>query len=70
MRAQILAGALMQSAFNIANALGAESGAWVLKLGYSYEYTAIFGGILTLCGLLIFCFSWYVEKRDQHFSQL
>ncbi|EJF80933.1 MFS transporter [Bartonella doshiae] len=62
---QILAGALMQSAFNIANALGAESGAWVLRLGYSYEYTAILGGILTLCGLLIFCFSWYVEKRDQ-----
>ncbi len=53
---QILAGALMQSAFNIANALGAESGAWVLKWGYSYEYTAVLGGILTLCGLLIFCF--------------
>ncbi len=64
---QILAGALMQSAFNIANALGAESGAWVLKLGYSYEYTAVLGGILTLCGLLIFCFSWYVEKRNQNF---
>ncbi|WP_332065477.1 MFS transporter [Bartonella sp. CB189] len=64
---QILAGSLMQSAFNIANALGAESGAWVLRLGYSYEYTAILGGILTLCGLLIFCFSWYVEKCDQRF---
>ncbi|WP_208437681.1 MFS transporter [Bartonella taylorii] len=64
---QILAGALMQSAFNIANALGAESGAWVLNLGYSYEYTAVLGGILTLCGLLIFCFSWYVEKRAQPF---
>ncbi|AGF75988.1 MFS transporter [Bartonella vinsonii] len=61
---QILAGALMQSAFNIANALGAESGAWVLKWGYSYEYTAVLGGILTLCGLLIFCFSWYLEKRN------
>ncbi|UTO28979.1 MFS transporter [Bartonella harrusi] len=61
---QILAGALMQSAFNIANALGAESGARVLRLGYSYEYTAIAGGILTLWGLLIFCFSWYMEKRD------
>ncbi|OLL37492.1 MFS transporter [Bartonella henselae] len=61
---QILAGALMQSAFNIANALGAESGAWVLKLGYSYEYTAVLGGILTLCGLLIFCFLWYMEKRN------
>ncbi|UNE55194.1 MFS transporter [Bartonella machadoae] len=61
---QILAGALMQSAFNIANALGAESGAWVLRLGYSYEYTAIAGGILTLWGLLIFCFSCYMEKYD------
>ncbi|WP_208441756.1 MFS transporter [Bartonella raoultii] len=60
---QILAGALMQSAFNIANALGAESGAWVLKLGYSYEYTAVVGSALTLCGLVIFCFSWYMEKR-------
>ncbi|WP_455480276.1 MFS transporter [Bartonella sp. B12(2025)] len=61
---QILAGALMQSAFNIANALGAESGAWVLNLGYSYEYTAILGGVLTLCGLLLFCFLWYAEKHD------
>ncbi|KEC54505.1 hypothetical protein O9A_01119 [Bartonella koehlerae C-29] len=61
---QILAGALMQSAFNIANALGAESGAWVLKFGYSYEYTAVLGGVLTLCGLIIFCFSWYMEKCD------
>ncbi|WP_336294616.1 MFS transporter [Bartonella sp. CB169] len=61
---QILAGALMQSAFNIANALGAESGAWILNLGYSYEYTSVLGGVLTLCGLLIFCFSWYAEKCD------
>lgn len=60
---KILAGALMQSAFNIANALGAEAGSWTLKLGYSYEYTAILGAILTLCGLLIFCISWYIEKR-------
>ncbi|MET3590091.1 DHA1 family inner membrane transport protein [Bartonella silvatica] len=61
---QILAGALMQSAFNIANALGAESGAWVLKLGYGYEYTAIVGAVLTLLGLLIFSFSWFMEKHD------
>ncbi|WP_407966179.1 MFS transporter [Bartonella sp. C271] len=67
--AQILASALMQSAFNIANALGAELGACVLKLGYSYEYTAILGGILTLCGLLIFCFLWYMEKYNQYFSE-
>lgn len=31
MHARALAGALVQSAFNIANAFGAESGAWVLK---------------------------------------
>ncbi|WP_409362145.1 MFS transporter [Bartonella heixiaziensis] len=67
---QTLAGALMQSAFNIANALGAESGAWILNLGYNYQYTALVGGILTLLGLLIFCFSWYVEKRDQYLSSL
>ncbi|WP_455478261.1 MFS transporter [Bartonella sp. B10] len=66
---QILAGALMQSAFNIANALGAESGALVLKFGYSYEYTSILGSILTFCGLLIFCFSWYAEKRNKYSSQ-
>ncbi|WP_371875520.1 MFS transporter [Bartonella raoultii] len=62
-RGKILAGALMQSAFNVANALGAEAGSWTLKLGYSYEYTAVLGGILTLCGLLIFSISWYIEKR-------
>ncbi|WP_254493607.1 MFS transporter [Bartonella sp. B1099] len=63
LQGQILAGALMQSAFNIANALGAESGALVLKLGYSYEYTAVLGGILTFCGLIVFCVSWFMEKR-------
>ncbi|WP_142416847.1 MFS transporter [Bartonella massiliensis] len=60
---QVLAGALMQSAFNIANALGAEAGALVLKLGYSYEYTAVLGSVLTLCGLMVFCVSWSMEKR-------
>lgn len=63
LQGQILAGALMQSAFNIANALGAESGALVLKLGYSYEYTAVLGSILTFCGLMVFCVSWFMEKR-------
>ncbi len=63
--AQTLAGALMQSAFNVANALGAESGGEILRLGFGYEYTAVLGGILTLCGLLIFSISWYVEKKDQ-----
>ncbi|WP_144754416.1 MFS transporter [Bartonella saheliensis] len=63
LQGQILAGALMQSAFNIANALGAEAGALVLKLGYSYEYTAILGSILTFCGLMVFCVSWFMEKR-------
>lgn len=63
--AQTLAGALMQSAFNVANALGAESGAEILRLGFGYQDTAILGGCLTFCGLLIFTLSWYVEKRDQ-----
>ncbi|EJF84653.1 hypothetical protein MCU_00231 [Bartonella elizabethae Re6043vi] len=61
---QVLAGALMQSAFNIANALGAEAGALVLKLGYSYEYTAVLGSLLTFCGLMVFCVSWFLEKHS------
>ncbi|WP_273788875.1 MFS transporter [Bartonella sp. ML70XJBT] len=64
LQGKILAGALMQSAFNIANALGAEAGALVLKLGYTYEYTAILGSILTFCGLMVFCISWFMEKRS------
>ncbi|WP_175868339.1 MFS transporter [Bartonella gabonensis] len=63
LQGQVLAGALMQSAFNIANALGAEAGALVLQLGYSYEYTAVLGSVLTLCGLMIFCVSWSMEKH-------
>jgi len=55
----------MQSAFNVANALGAESGAEILRLGFGYQDTAILGGCLTFCGLSIFTLSWYVEKRDQ-----
>ncbi|WP_438722111.1 MFS transporter [Bartonella rochalimae] len=69
MPAQMLASALMQSAFNIANAIGAEFGACILKLGYSYEHTAILGGILTLCGLLMFCFLWHMEKYNQYFPK-
>ncbi|EJF88920.1 MFS transporter [Bartonella tamiae] len=64
-KAQTLAGALVQSAFNVANALGAESGATLLKMGYHYQYTALLASGLTFTGLMIFTFSWYLEKRDQ-----
>ena len=67
--AQTLAGALMQSAYNVANALGAESGAEILRLGFGYQDTAILGGCLTFFGVLIFAASWYVDKRDQAKAQ-
>lgn len=62
--AQTLAGALIQSAFNLANAIGARAGGYVLILGFGYADTAILAALLTLGGLLIFYYSWHLEKRD------
>lgn len=67
--AQTLAGSLIQSAFNVANAMGAAAGGVVLMAGFSYEYTAILGGVLALVGFGIFWTSWRLDKRDEQLQR-
>ncbi|PLR29693.1 MFS transporter [Chimaeribacter arupi] len=61
-KAQTLAATLNHSAFNIANALGASVGAYVVENGYPVTYTATYGAILPLLGLVIFLVSLLNER--------
>ena len=61
-KAQTLAATLNHSAFNIANALGASVGAYVVENGYPVTYTATYGAILPLLGLVIFLASLLNER--------
>lgn len=61
-KAQTLAGALVQSAYNMANALGAWAGGMAISAGLGYASTAILAVFFTFGGLLIFCVSWGLEK--------
>ncbi|WP_312042237.1 MFS transporter [Erwinia sp.] len=64
-KAQTLAATLNHSAFNIANALGAFLGAWVVQQGYSMTQTARYGAILPLMGMVIFAFALLKEMADR-----
>jgi len=61
--APTLAASLMQSAFNIANAIGAYAGGLVIAAGLGWTSTAWLGAVLALCGFLIFVLSWIIEVR-------
>jgi len=58
--AQALAGALMQSAFNIANTIGPWVGGLVISAGYGTPATGYAGAALTLVGLVM----WGVTVAD------
>lgn len=64
-RAQTLAATLNHSAFNIANALGAFLGAYVVQQGYPMTQTATFGVLLPVLGLVIFIVSLLKEVADR-----
>lgn len=61
--APTLAASLMQSAFNIANAIGAYAGGLVIAAGFGWTSTAWLGALLTFTGVLIFVFSWISEVK-------
>lgn len=52
--AKTLSGALIQSAYNVANCLGAWLGGLLISYHFSYGSTGVLGSILTLTGLVIF----------------
>jgi MFS transporter, DHA1 family, inner membrane transport protein len=60
---QTLAAASMHSAFNIANALGAWLGGWVIAEGFGYSATGYVGAALSLVGLGVFALSWGMEAQ-------
>lgn len=53
-QAPMLAGALIQAAYNAANAQGAWAGGELIAMGYRYRDTAILAVVFTIGGLVIF----------------
>ncbi|KAB8312855.1 MFS transporter [Erwinia endophytica] len=64
-KAQTLAATLNHSAFNIANALGATLGAYVVQQGHPMTQTASVGAILPVMGMVIFIFALLKEVADR-----
>ncbi len=63
--AQSLAASLNHSAFNLANALGAYLGGWVLTQNMGWLAPIQIGSALSLSGLLIFIIALLIEKNSQ-----
>ena len=61
--AQTMAGALNNSAFNAANALGPFLGGLAINAGFGWTSTGIVGSLLALGGLIIWCASYRLEKH-------
>lgn len=63
----LLAGCMVQLAFNFGNAVGAYLGGIPLTAGYSYNYTALPGVVMVSIGIIcyvVFCHRY--EKRAQY----
>ena len=61
--AQTMAGALNNSAFNAANALGPFLGGLAINAGFGWTSTGIVGSLLALGGLIIWFASYRLEKH-------
>lgn len=64
--AQNLAASLNHSAFNLANALGAFLGGWVIQHQMGWLAPIWVGFLLSIAGLLILLFAFYHEKKVFH----
>ena len=63
--AQTLAAALMHSAFNLANALGAWLGGVSIAAGYGWTSTGLVGAVMAVLGIGIFAVSVAAERRSR-----
>lgn len=63
--AQTLAAALMHSAFNLANALGAWLGGVAIAAGYGWTSTGLVGAVMAVFGIGIFLVSVSVERASR-----
>lgn len=61
--AQTMAASLNHAAFNGANALGAWLAGLAISAGFSWSSTGLVGTFLALCGLVIFAWGRWLEKR-------
>jgi MFS transporter, DHA1 family, inner membrane transport protein len=61
--AQTLAASLNHSAFNLANALGAWFGGWVIAAGWGWNATGAVGAAMAVAGLLLFGVATGLERR-------
>lgn len=64
--AQSLAASLNHSAFNLANALGAYLGGWVLTHNLGWLAPIQIGSILSLGGLAILLIAFYMQKSQKY----
>ncbi len=63
--AQMLAASLNHSAFNLANALGAWLGGFIIAAGYGWTSTGLAGSVLTVAGLAVFAVSVTLQHRTR-----
>jgi len=61
--AQTMAASMNHAAFNGANALGAWLAGLAISAGFSWSSTGLVGAGLALCGLVIFAWGRWLEKR-------
>jgi len=50
-KSEMMAAAIMQAAFNVANSLGAYFGGIPLKHGFGYQYPSLVGAVMAFAGL-------------------
>ena len=62
--AQTMAASLNHAAFNGANALGAWLAGLVISAGFNWSSTGLVGTGLAFCGLVIFFWGRWLEKRS------
>ncbi|MCY0967849.1 MFS transporter [Chryseobacterium wangxinyae] len=63
-KSEMMAAAFMQAAFNIANAMGAFLGGIPLEYGLPYNYPSLVGVGMTIIGLIISIFYFYLYRAN------
>ncbi|MCY0977708.1 MFS transporter [Chryseobacterium wangxinyae] len=68
-KSEMMAAAFMQAAFNIANAMGAFLGGIPLEYGLPYNYPSLVGVGMTIIGLIISIFYFYLYRASNNATQ-
>jgi len=65
-KSEMMAAAIMQAAFNVANSLGAYFGGIPLKHGFGYQYPSLVGAVMAFAGLGL-CFI-FIRRYQQEWA--